>query len=101
MAPKLTAVETAKLDRKQAFSNGTEQFTSLTMSLWRWSLPQEVGKCQCLDGRPEHGGVKVEYLNDPGVLLGVVRREQLGRHLVGEVNNKIQGGPSVQIIRLG
>ena len=53
------------------------------MSLWRWSLPQEVGKCQCLDGRPEHGGVKVEYLNDPGVLLGVVRREQLGRHLVG------------------
>ena len=51
------------------------------MSL-RWRpLAQEVGKGESLDGGPEHRRVEVEHLDDPGVLLGVVGRQQLGRHL--------------------
>ena len=50
----------------------------------RWRpLPQEVGEGERLDGGPEHRRVEVEHLDDPGVLLGVVGGQQLGRHLEG------------------
>ena len=47
-------------------------------------LPEEIGEGECLDRRPEDGGVEVEHLHDLRVLLGVVRGQQLGRHLVVE-----------------
>ena len=55
----------------------------LSISL-RWRpLPQKVGEGESLDGGPEHRRVEVEHLDDPGVLLGVVGGQQLGRHLEG------------------
>ena len=56
----------------------------------RWRpLPQEVGEGERLDGGPEHRRVEVEHLDDPGVLLGVVGGQQLGRHLQAEFTTNL------------